>query len=411
MMQFSMAPARVLDADHLHAVQAAVRLRQQFGHRDSRSRSRSGREREPILRPLAYHFSGYEHVHDQFLLGERSSSPRCCQSGVASTQVGRTPTWKLDRRGRPLTDRTRHRSSCRSDLESIPWFRRDEQWISTRLASLRPRPRWPEISCSRGYRRCAPVLAVAVNPTGAEYPAARIRGLNCMEHAGGLIGVNHCHDAAAKAASRHAGSKRARIERRDNSEVDSWHCDVEVRRASRCAKRSGLVRSAAGRSWFRAWRRCPTRVDLQSRHDGPPPHQFVAQSSQRVVQILEGNVSECRHAELFRRQRAGFPPLRVLAVDQARAACRLSMTSSARPAVRQIERHVADCHGPCVQEHQPVGLPVERCDLVHDAGRSAPTTSFSERRAVSRQLGPRTSRAGWRSFQAARHGALERRRG
>ena len=46
----------------------------------SRLFDHAARTGEPILRPLAYHFPGYEAVHDQFLLGEeilcaRSWSP------------------------------------------------------------------------------------------------------------------------------------------------------------------------------------------------------------------------------------------------------------------------------------------------------------------------------------------------
>jgi len=46
-----------------------VRLRQSLANEILDLVNEAATSGEPILRPLAYHFSGYEHVHDQFLLG------------------------------------------------------------------------------------------------------------------------------------------------------------------------------------------------------------------------------------------------------------------------------------------------------------------------------------------------------
>jgi alpha-glucosidase (family GH31 glycosyl hydrolase) len=70
MMQFSLAPWRVLDDRHLAAVMAAVKARQALMPYLSRLVDHAASTGEPILRPLAYHFPGYEEVHDEFLLGE-----------------------------------------------------------------------------------------------------------------------------------------------------------------------------------------------------------------------------------------------------------------------------------------------------------------------------------------------------
>jgi alpha-glucosidase len=72
MMQFSVAPWRVLDAAHLGAVKKAVALRMRFTPRIldlARSSAASG---EPMLRPLAYAFpdGGFESVKDQFMMGD-----------------------------------------------------------------------------------------------------------------------------------------------------------------------------------------------------------------------------------------------------------------------------------------------------------------------------------------------------
>ena len=70
MMQFSLAPWRLLDAGHLAAVEAAVALRQALLPEMLALVDHAARTGEPILRPLAYHHPGYEALLDQFLLGE-----------------------------------------------------------------------------------------------------------------------------------------------------------------------------------------------------------------------------------------------------------------------------------------------------------------------------------------------------
>jgi alpha-glucosidase (family GH31 glycosyl hydrolase) len=70
MMQFSLAPWRVLDSRHLAAVREAVRIRQELMPDLTGLFAHAAQAGEPILRPLAYHFPGYETVRDQFLLGE-----------------------------------------------------------------------------------------------------------------------------------------------------------------------------------------------------------------------------------------------------------------------------------------------------------------------------------------------------
>lgn len=71
MMQFSVAPWRILDQHHLEAVKQAVALRGEFEAlilSVARSSAKSG---EPILRPLEYDYphQGYATVQDQFLIG------------------------------------------------------------------------------------------------------------------------------------------------------------------------------------------------------------------------------------------------------------------------------------------------------------------------------------------------------
>lgn len=70
MMQFSLNPARVLGAEALAAVQAAVALRQSLVPEIGALVEAAARSGEPVLRPLAFHHAGTEDVTDQFLLGE-----------------------------------------------------------------------------------------------------------------------------------------------------------------------------------------------------------------------------------------------------------------------------------------------------------------------------------------------------
>jgi len=122
MMQFSMAPARVLDADHLHAVQAAVRLRQSLANEILDLVNEAATSGEPILRPLAYHFSGYEHVHDQFLLGERILVAPVLRQRASTRSVEVPPGNWIDGDGHSFTGPDTVELPV--GLESIPWFRR-----------------------------------------------------------------------------------------------------------------------------------------------------------------------------------------------------------------------------------------------------------------------------------------------
>jgi alpha-glucosidase len=73
MMQFSVAPWRVLDPANLKAVSKAVELREKHKRYILELARQSASTGEPIMRSLEYAFphQGYERVNDQFLLGDR----------------------------------------------------------------------------------------------------------------------------------------------------------------------------------------------------------------------------------------------------------------------------------------------------------------------------------------------------
>jgi alpha-glucosidase len=72
MIQFSLAPWRVLDEAHLSACREAVMLRTKFGPTILELASKTATSGEPIVRSMGYAFPnyGYDLIDNQFMLGE-----------------------------------------------------------------------------------------------------------------------------------------------------------------------------------------------------------------------------------------------------------------------------------------------------------------------------------------------------
>ena len=89
MMQFSVAPWRVLDTAHLKAVLNAVQAREQYRQYILDLARTSALTGEPMVRSLEYAFphQGYERVNDQFLLGERILVAPVLESGTSQRMV------------------------------------------------------------------------------------------------------------------------------------------------------------------------------------------------------------------------------------------------------------------------------------------------------------------------------------
>lgn len=96
MMQFSVAPWRILDSTHLNAIKEIVKVRQDYMPYIMDVLRNSAITGEPALKPLEYDFPGrgYENIKDQFLLGDKLMvAPLVTQDG--SRQVQFPPgTWK-----------------------------------------------------------------------------------------------------------------------------------------------------------------------------------------------------------------------------------------------------------------------------------------------------------------------------
>ena len=122
MVQFSLAPWRVLDERHLQAVADAVALRQRLLPEILALVEHAGRTGEPILRPLAYHHPGYEQVHDEFLLGEDLLCAPVLRAGATTRHVAFPPgRWEAED-GTLLEGPAEH--DVPVGLGSIPWWRR-----------------------------------------------------------------------------------------------------------------------------------------------------------------------------------------------------------------------------------------------------------------------------------------------
>lgn len=123
MMQFSLAPWRVLDARHLSAVRAAVRTRQALLPDLMRLVADAARTGEPILRPLAYRHPGYETVRDQFMLGDDILCAPVLHPGVSGRRVRVPPgRWRAPDGAVVAGPAELH---VPVDLESMPRWRRD----------------------------------------------------------------------------------------------------------------------------------------------------------------------------------------------------------------------------------------------------------------------------------------------
>jgi len=89
MMQFSVAPWRVLDESHLKAVLKAVKVREaHIGYILSLAK-RSALSGEPIVRSMEYVFphQGYDRVRDQFMLGDSILVTPVLEKGICRREV------------------------------------------------------------------------------------------------------------------------------------------------------------------------------------------------------------------------------------------------------------------------------------------------------------------------------------
>ncbi|RUS46071.1 glycoside hydrolase family 31 protein [Cohnella sp. AR92] len=123
-MQFSMAPWRVLRGDELEWCLNAVRLRTALGPEILALARQSAEDGLPILRSLEFSYpqQGYEKLQDQFLLGERILVAPVLQKGQTSRLV-RFPEGRWEGDDGTVTVGPAE-AVVEAPLSRLPWFRK-----------------------------------------------------------------------------------------------------------------------------------------------------------------------------------------------------------------------------------------------------------------------------------------------
>ncbi len=98
MMQFSVAPWRILDKEHMDAVKKAVDIRMKFTPAILELARKSAQTGKPIISNIEYYFpgQGYELVNDQFMLGGQILVAPMVKSGNTRTVILPKGMWKSD---------------------------------------------------------------------------------------------------------------------------------------------------------------------------------------------------------------------------------------------------------------------------------------------------------------------------
>lgn len=123
MMQFSVAPWRVLDQKHLIAVKKAVDLRQKFVPIIMELAQKSAHSGEPIVSSLEYIFphQGFHDCHDQFMLGEDIMIAPIVEK--TNTRVIKFPHGRWQGEDGKVVVGPIERTVAVS-LDELPWYRR-----------------------------------------------------------------------------------------------------------------------------------------------------------------------------------------------------------------------------------------------------------------------------------------------
>lgn len=127
MMQFSLAPWRVLDSEYLDLCRQSVQLHVRIFEDLAPLVQHAAAEGEPILRHMSYVFPGcgYDMINDQFMLGDQIMAAPILTPGATSRRVSIPPgTWTGDDGSTVLGPQTIEVSA---PLHRLPWFRRQAE--------------------------------------------------------------------------------------------------------------------------------------------------------------------------------------------------------------------------------------------------------------------------------------------
>lgn len=123
MMQFSVAPWRVLDKKHFDAVKKAVDLRQQFIPLILTLAGKAALTGEPIISNMEYVFprEGFENCRDQFMLGENILVAPMTEKGNKRDIILPKGEW-IDNKGNKIKGGRKIHSVV--ELDELIWFKR-----------------------------------------------------------------------------------------------------------------------------------------------------------------------------------------------------------------------------------------------------------------------------------------------
>ncbi len=124
MMQFSVAPWRVLSPENNAICREMAELHAKFGEEILEMAKQSSKTGEPIVKPLCWYWpeSGYEQIQDQFILGDSIMVAPVIKKGARSRElVIPEGTWKGDDGSTVTGPKT---ISIDVPLERLPYFRK-----------------------------------------------------------------------------------------------------------------------------------------------------------------------------------------------------------------------------------------------------------------------------------------------
>ncbi|MEM8765353.1 MAG: glycoside hydrolase family 31 protein [Bacteroidota bacterium] len=124
MMQFSVAPWRILDAEHMEACKKAALLHEEFGDTLLSLANHAATTGEPIVRPMEYVFpnQGYAQVIDQFMLGNDILVAPALYKGMRKRKVFLPKGRWIDELGKKY--RGGKSVEIEVPLERLPYFKK-----------------------------------------------------------------------------------------------------------------------------------------------------------------------------------------------------------------------------------------------------------------------------------------------
>jgi len=123
-LQFSVAPWRVLDETHLAYCQKAIALRQRLALEIITLARHAAWTGEPILRPMSYVYpeGGFERISDQYLLGTDILVAPVIEQGAVRRRVVFPPgRWRSEEGEHVIGPQEQE---IAAPLDRLPWFRR-----------------------------------------------------------------------------------------------------------------------------------------------------------------------------------------------------------------------------------------------------------------------------------------------